>query len=361
MLIASYSLWRFQSWIYILFRVYQRKHTIGVWEWERKTTNIFNMAELFKTACTTIHQGIRKLNFHTHWFPHSGFRYYDFLWFSIFALPYLCNVFVYWFGLSLIQFSPCLICISTIVFISYLYVATVYIIYIVASYDWVNHAHIFSILTLWLSQTYIVPQLYVFLCNNFSFFLRIEYFLNLLVKLYLRNKRTFDSQVWSRELPIWKPVEHIPKHSPWEIVCFVCLPSSNHIMYYLLPVLQPSKEGRLATERGEVRLGVFMRQRFYVFLCCLLLNLEKKCRIHTTQMSLFDLYGVFNVQDRTQCSTLNWRPQYLNSKFKSNVCFAKSPRQSIAATSKWVLPKYKYKVKGKKNFYLLKSCIQVLS
>ena len=199
-------------------------------------------------------------------------------------------------------------------------------------------------------------------------FLRIEYFLNLLVKLYLRNKRTFDSQVWSRELPIWKPVEHIPKHSPWEIVCFVCLPSSNHIMYYLLPVLQPSKEGRLATERGEVRLGVFMRQRFYVFLCCLLLNLEKKCRIHTTQMSLFDLYGVFNVQDRTQCSTLNWRPQYLNSKFKSNVCFAKSPRQSIAATSKWVLPKcifevlkYKYKVKGKKNFYLLKSCIQVLS
>ena len=97
MLIASYSLWRFQSWIYILFRVYQRKHTIGVWE--RKTTNIFNMAELFKTACTTIHQGIRKLNFHTHWFPHSGFQYngWGFLWFSLFALPYLCNVFVYWF------------------------------------------------------------------------------------------------------------------------------------------------------------------------------------------------------------------------------------------------------------------------
>ena len=46
MLIASYSPWRFQSWIYILFRVYQRKHTIGVWE--RKTTNIFNMAELLK-------------------------------------------------------------------------------------------------------------------------------------------------------------------------------------------------------------------------------------------------------------------------------------------------------------------------
>ena len=92
------------------------------------------------------------------------------------------------------------------------------------------------------------------------------------------------------------------------------------------------------------------------FLCCLLLNLEKKCRIHTTQMSLFDLYGVFNVQDRTQCSTLNWRPQYLNSKFKSNVCFAKSPRQSIAATSIWVIPKCifevlkcKHKVKGKKK------------
>ena len=172
MLIASYSPWRFQSWIYILFRVYQRKHTIGVWEWERKTTNIFNMAELFKTASTTIHQGIKKLNFHTHWFPHSGFQYngWGFLWFSLFALPYLCNVFVYWFGLSLIQFSPCLICISTIVFISYLYVATVYIIYIVASYDWVNHAHIFSILTLWLSQTYIVPQLYVFLCNIFLCF-----------------------------------------------------------------------------------------------------------------------------------------------------------------------------------------------
>ena len=102
-------------------------------------------------------------------------------------------------------------------------------------------------------------------CVIFFCVWRIEYILNLLVKLYLRNKRTFDSQVWTRELPIWKPVEHIPKHSPWEIVCFVCLPSSNHIMYYLLPVLQPSKEGRLATERGEVRLGVFMRQRFYVF------------------------------------------------------------------------------------------------
>ena len=51
MLIASYSPWRFQSWIYILFRVYQRKRTIGVWE--RKTTNIFNMAELFKTPLYT--------------------------------------------------------------------------------------------------------------------------------------------------------------------------------------------------------------------------------------------------------------------------------------------------------------------
>ena len=230
-----------------------------------------------------------------------------------------------------------------------------------------SRTHFLYIDSLIIPNIYRSPTLCLFV-QYFFVFLRIEYFLNLLVKLYLRNKRTFDSQVWSRELPIRKPVEHIPKHSPWEIVCFVCLPSSNHIMYYLLPVLQPSKEGRLATERGEVRLGVFMRQRFYVFLCCLLLNLEKKCRIHTTQMSLFDLYGVFNVQDRTQCSTLNWRPQYLNSKFKSNVCFAKSPRQSIAATSKWVLPKcifevlkYKYKVKGKKNFYLLKSCIQVLS
>ena len=123
--------------------------------------------------------------------------------------------------------------------------------------------------------------------------------------------------------------------------------------------------------RGKGQVGIFWHfvRSFDVFSLIIPFPVYKQiCRIHTTQMSLFDLYGVFNVQDRTQCSTLNWRPQYLNSKFKSNVCFAKSPRQSIAATSKWVLPKcifevlkYEYKVKGKKNFYLLKSCIQVLS
>ena len=44
------------------------------WCVREKNHKKINIAELFKTACTTIHQGIRKLNFHTHWFPHSGFQ-----------------------------------------------------------------------------------------------------------------------------------------------------------------------------------------------------------------------------------------------------------------------------------------------
>ena len=40
-------------------------------------------------------------------------------------------------------------------------------IYIVACHDWVNHAHISSILTLWLSSTHIIPRLYILYIFSF--------------------------------------------------------------------------------------------------------------------------------------------------------------------------------------------------
>ena len=122
-----------------------------------------------------------------------------------------------------------------------------HIIYIVACHDWVNHAHISSILTLWLSSAHIFLFLYIFPINLYCcvsyihayqshitspIFFSLSYLamwtlFNTLADIFPMNGLmqtfpplcAFDFQFGQRKRACW----YIRKHSPWEIVCFVWL------------------------------------------------------------------------------------------------------------------------------------------